>query len=153
MMAEWQHMVTYNLVSISSGNGMLLHGTKPSPATLLTHHERYSMAFTWEGSIVETRPSSVCFFSMVGFPMLVGRHLCYNLYHVILLMMRRKFCLFLWVSTMTHIVISNGLYISLQRCHVLFYLTVLYTHTCDVSLTYVTCKCDFTSYFVRNEEI
>ena len=55
--------------------------------------------------------------------------------HVILLMMQRKFCFFLkgygflWRC---HIDILSGLSISLPRCHVLCYFTVLFTHTCDI---------------------
>ena len=87
-----------------------------------------------------------CHFSTVGFTVLVGRHLCNNSYYVILLMMRRKFCFFLKVYRFLrwwHIDILNGRSIYFPRCHVLCYLTMLYTHTYEFSVTYVICMCDF----------
>ena len=98
------------------------------------------------GSIVETRRHKIVFSPRWSLLFTVGRHLCNNSYHVILLMMRRKFCFFLKVYEFLrwcHIDILNGLSISLPRCHVLCCLTVLYTHTCDFSFTYVICMCGF----------
>ena len=98
------------------------------------------------GTVIRLPQCNNCLFSTVGFTVLVGRHLCNNSYHVILLMMRRKFCFFLKVYRFLRwcdIDSLNGLSISLPRCHVLCYLTVLYTHTCDFSFTYVICMCDF----------
>ena len=34
-----------DIANIGSGNGLVPDGTKPLPETMLTHHERYSVAF------------------------------------------------------------------------------------------------------------
>ena len=49
--------------------------------------------------------------------------------------------------------IWKGVFISLQRYHILHYLTVLYTHSCAFSFTNDICICDFMTCFVRNDEI
>ena len=70
---------------------------------------------------------------------------CHKLYHDVI----KVYAFLRWC----HIDILNGLSISLQRCHVLYYLTVLYTHICDFSLMYVICMCELMTCFVRNVEI
>ena len=52
-----------------------------------------------------------------------------------------------------HIDILKGLFISLQRCHVLYHLFVLYTHTCDFSFYLCYMYVGFYECFVRNDEI
>ena len=127
----------------------------------LTHNQVIQLLMIWD----HLRPDSVrgvvlsgcgphrgdetswdCLFSTAGFTVLVGRHLCDNCYHVVLLMMGRKFCFFLkdyGFLRWCHIDNLSGLSISLQRCYVLCHLTVLYTHTCNFHFTYVMCMYDF----------
>ena len=42
-----RHLVTDNLVNISSGHGSLSDDTKPLPEAMLTNHHRGTPAFTW----------------------------------------------------------------------------------------------------------
>ena len=44
IVAEWCHMATWIRVSIGSGDGLLLDG-KLSPESMLTYHQRDSVAF------------------------------------------------------------------------------------------------------------
>ena len=40
-------MTIYIWVNIGSGYGLLANNTKPLPETMLTYHQRGSVAFTW----------------------------------------------------------------------------------------------------------
>ena len=94
------------------------------------------------GYMVEMRPPYDRLVSTVGFPALMGRHLCHNLYNVISLIMWITFCVFLKVCGLPRwciIDIWTGPSISLQGFHILHYLTVLYKHSCDFLRMFCVC--------------
>ena len=48
IVAQSLHLMTLIWVNIGSGNGLLPDGTKPFPDSVLTYHERYSLALSFD---------------------------------------------------------------------------------------------------------